>query len=207
MYNKFIKIILYVIVVLILFQTIIVNASNSQKEYDKEIILLLNLLPKEIDEYLNRYTIVYSFSKMVKTDYEKYTFDNSFFDVPKDAYEYKTVAFAVEYGLFKGKGLKEGKTIADLNSLATWREALTIALRCFPVTEIDDKKDLIAWSKIYGLDEFKVNQKNLIDVLDENISYDDFCSFLNKVLHTPYLKHQYRGEFVSYYIDNFLISN
>lgn len=188
--------------------------SEHQKNNDKEFVEKLNLLPETEENYVSRNTMLYTAVNMVAKDYyEEFSADETspFADLDANDSMYKIADFALHRGIFNGRYSVDGKILADLNSEATWKEILIVSLRCLnsKLEPLSDEK--IRWyASELGLDDFKVERNNEIfkitDVLDEKVEYDEYCSFINEVLHTPYISYTYGGELTKYLIDGFINS-
>lgn len=204
------KIVIILLIVYLSHITCFANYSNHQIKNDVEFIESLNLFSGFSESYLTRSTMIHTFAKIVDDNYEKYDYtDNRFADIEENNSDFKTANFALDYGIFTGKYSKNGKIIADLNSYATWREVLIVSLRCLNIDfNAHSQEEILFWSQYLGLDKFSVNKENeffkIENILDERVGYNEYCCFINRVLHTPYSSWTYGGEVTKYYIDEFV---
>lgn len=208
--NKHKKITITLLIVYLLNITCFANYSDYQIQKDVEFVESLDLFSCSSESYVTRSTMLNTFVNIVDNNYEKYDFsDNKFADIREENSDFKVASFALNYGLFTGKYYENGKIVADLDSYATWQEVLMVSLRSLNISfNAHNDEELLFWLQYLSLDEFSVKSNNeflkIGDILDERVGYNEYCCFINRVLHTPYTIYAYGGELTKYHIDKFV---
>ncbi len=208
--KKIKKIAITLLILCLMNITCFANYSDLQIQDDVEFVESLNLFADSHESYVTRRTMLYTFVNIADGTYAEYDFAQvDFADVEKESSDFKAASFALNYGLFTGKYYENEKIVFDLDSNATWREVLIVSLRCLNISfNAHSYEEILFWLQRMKLDEFYIKSDNgflkIADALDESVEYNEYCSFINKVLHTPYSAWTYGGEVTKYHIDKFV---
>lgn len=200
---------------------------NLSQEQDILVLTSLNVLPEDFFERneITRADILEIFVSIVHRDTaitdqsDAYYLKEKFSDF--DNYNEHEIAYLkIGYGtgLFKGKMDVQGNLSASLNEVATWREAVIMAIRSLGAEDfldnnrLNDDTYIVQMARNIGLEIYCINadgSKEAIcgEMLDEKINPYEFCNFVNVFLHTPVLVTAYGGPYYKYYIDEIYLQN